>query len=320
MESSTNEIIKEIPGIIRIFEDGRIHKLQVPDIVPAGVDPSSGVNSKDVVFSLQNNVFARLYVPKTTTIIPHHKLPLLIFYHGGGFMIESAKSSLYHNFLNLVVSESNVVAVSVDYRLAPEFPLPIAYEDSWEAIKWVAEHVNGNGPEPWLNEYADLQNIFLAGDSAGGNIAHHMAIRVGSDTPAGLRFQGVILFHPYFWGKERVGKESDFLEPRLIALFNDAWAVAHPGSSGPDDPLINPGIDPKISGMGCSKMMVFIGGNDLMRERGLYYKDLVEKSGWKGDLEVVEDEGEEHVFFLFDPSCANACSLRTRICKFINNA
>ncbi|KAL7598945.1 hypothetical protein Lser_V15G24689 [Lactuca serriola] len=318
MESSTNEIIKELPGIIRIFKDGRFQKLQVPDIVPAGVDPSTGVNSKDVVFSSQNNVYARLYIPKTTTL--NHKLPLLIFYHGGGFMIESAKSSLYHNFLNLIVSEANVVAVSVDYRLAPEFPLPVAYEDSWEAIKWVAKHVNGNGPEPWLNEYVDLQNIFLAGDSAGGNIAHHMAIRVGSDTPTGLRFQGVILLHPYFWGKERVGKESDFIEPWLIGFLEDSWAVAHPESSGLDDPLINPGMDPNISGMGCSEMLVFIGGNDFFRERGLYYKEVVEKSGWKGDLQVVENEGEEHVFFLFKPSCANACTLHNRICTFINNA
>ncbi|KAI3525405.1 hypothetical protein L1887_04174 [Cichorium endivia] len=318
MESSTDEIIKEIPRFIRIFKDGRFQKLRVPNIVPAGIDPSSGVNSKDVVFSQETNIFARLYIPKPTT--PHHKLPLLIYYHGGGFVVGSADSYNYHNFLNLVVSESNVIAVSVDYRLAPEFPLPIAYEDSWEAIKWVAEHVNCNGSEPWLNEYADLQNVFLGGDSAGGNIVHHMAIRVGSDSPAGLRFQGAILLHPYFWGKERVGKESDFIKPELVANLDDLWAVIHPGSSGPDDPLINPQRDPRIAGMGCSKMFVSIGGNDFMRDRGWNYKEVIEKSGWKGKLEVAEDKGEEHVFFLANPSAANACTLRTRICTFINVA
>ncbi|KAI3716057.1 hypothetical protein L6452_23115 [Arctium lappa] len=317
--SSADEIIKEIPGLVRVFKDGRFQKFHVPDIVPAGVDPSSGVNSKDVVFSPENNLSARLYIPKTTTPPNHNKLPLLIFFHGGAFVIESAASSNYHNFLNLVVAESNVVAVSVDYRLAPEFPLPVAYEDSWEAIKWVAEHANGNGPDPWINEYADLQNIFLAGDSAGGNIAHHMAIRVGSDTLEGLRFRGAILLHPYFWGKERVGKESDSIEPGVIGNLDELWSLVHPGSSGADDPLINPGMDPKIAGMGCSKILVCVGGNDFMRERNLYYKQVIEKSVWKGELEVVEDKGEGHVFFLLNPSSPNACTLRTRICTFINN-
>ncbi|KAI3525406.1 hypothetical protein L1887_04175 [Cichorium endivia] len=264
------------------------------------------------------HISARLYIPKTPNT--DHKLPLIIFYHGGAFIIESAESSLYHNFLNLIVSESNVVAVSVDYRLAPEFPLPIAYEDSWEAIQWVAKHVNGNGPEPWLNEYADLHNVFLAGDSAGGNIAHNMAIRVGSDTPPGLQFRGAILLHPFFWGKERVGNECDGTEPDFIPHLDDLWAMVHPGSSGPDDPLINPGMDPRIAGMGCSKILVCVGGNDFIRGRGWYYKDVVQKSGWKGDLEVVEDKGEGHVFFLFNPSCENACTLRKRICTFINGA
>ncbi|CAI9286841.1 unnamed protein product [Lactuca saligna] len=316
MDTSTDEIIKEVPGLIRIFKDGRIQKLYVPNIVPAGTDPSSGVISKDVVISQEVNISARLYIPKATN--SHQKLPLLIFFHGGGFVIETTTSSMYHNFVNLVVSESNVVAVSVDYRLAPEFPLPIAYEDSWEAIKWVAEHVNGNGPEPWLNEYADLQNIFIGGDSAGGNIAHHMAIRVGSDTPSGLRFQGAILLHPYFWGKERVGDESDWIKPEMVAYLDGLWAFAHPGSSGPDDPLINPDMDPTITGMGCSKMLVCIGGNDFMRARDWNYKAVIEKSGWKGKLRVAEDKGEEHVFFLKNSSAANACTLRTRICTFIN--
>ncbi|KVH93282.1 Alpha/beta hydrolase fold-3 [Cynara cardunculus var. scolymus] len=292
--SSADEIMKEVPGLIRVFKDGRIQKFRLPILVPAGVDPSSGVNSKDVVFSPENNIFARLYIPKTTT--PNHKLPLVIFFHGGGFIIESAASSNYHNFLSLVVAESNVVVVSVDYRLAPEFPLPVAYEDSWEAIKWVAQHVNGNGPDPWLNEYADLQNIFLAGDSAGGNISHHMAIRIGSDILEGLRFRGAILLHPYFWGKERVGNESDSIEAEVIGILDDLWSLVHPGGSGSDDPLINPGMDPKIAGMGCSKILVCVGGNDFLRERNWYYKQVLEKSGWKGELEVVEDEGEGHVF------------------------
>ena len=105
----------------------------------------------------------------------------------------------------------------------------------------------------------------------------------------------------------------------MIAYLDDLWSVVDPGSSGADDPLINPGMDPRTAGMGCSKILVCVGGNDFMRERNWYYKQVIETSGWKGELEVVEDKGEGHVFFLLNPSSPNACALRTRICTFINN-
>ncbi|KAK9138033.1 hypothetical protein Sjap_008627 [Stephania japonica] len=58
-----------------------------------------------------------------------------------------------------------VVAVSVDYRLAPEHPLPIAYHDSWAALQWARSHSTGRGPgpEPWLNDHVDFDRVNLAG-------------------------------------------------------------------------------------------------------------------------------------------------------------
>nr|XP_043626907.1 probable carboxylesterase 7 [Erigeron canadensis] len=317
MDTSAEEIAMDIPNLVRVYKDGHFEKFYVPDIVPTGIDPSTGVNSKDVVYSPETNMFVRLYIPKNAT--PTRKLPLLIFFHGGGFIIESAASSLYHNFHNLLVSEANIVAVSVEYRLAPEFQLPIPYEDSWEAIKWVEKHVNGTGPEPWLNDYVDFEKVFLAGDSAGGNIAHHMSIRVGSNTLDAMRFQGAILLHPYFWGKERVGTESEWMEPTMVSYLDSIWDMVKPeGSPGMDDPLINPDLDPRIAGMGVSKMLVCVAGDDFMRERDRNYKKVIENCEWKGKLEVAEDKGEGHVFFLKNPSSKNAISLRTRVSTFIN--
>nr|XP_043625997.1 probable carboxylesterase 5 [Erigeron canadensis] len=175
--SAASDIAKDITNFIRIYKDGHFERSYVFDVVPPGIDPSTGVNSKQVVYSPETNMFARLYIPKNAT--QTRKLPLLIFFHGGAFIVESAASSLYNNFHNLVVSEANIVVVSVEYRLAPEFKLPIAYEDSWNSIKWVEKHVNGNGPESWLNDYVDFEKVFIGGDSAGGNITHHMAIQSG---------------------------------------------------------------------------------------------------------------------------------------------
>ncbi|KAI3509522.1 hypothetical protein L1887_24872 [Cichorium endivia] len=240
---SSDEIIGEIHGVIRVYKDGRFEIHSGTDVVPASIDLSSGVQSKDVVISPETNLSARLYLPKTTT----KKLPLLIYFHGGGFVIETASAPLYHNFLNLVASESNVVIVSVDYRTAPEHPLPTCFDDSWEAITWVA----GTCPDPWLNEYADFENVFFAGDSAGGTIAHHMAIRVGSENSSvSINLQGIILLHPYFWGEDRIGSEA---EHPWKSFVDQIWMFAHPGGSGLDVPLINPDKDPKVSDLGCSR-------------------------------------------------------------------
>lgn len=101
----------------------------------------------------------------------------MVYFHGGGFCVHTAFSSTYNNYLNNLVSEANIIAVSVDYRRAPKNPVPCAHDDSWTAIKWVASHVDGDGPEDWLNHYADFQRVFFAGDSSGANIAHHMGVR-----------------------------------------------------------------------------------------------------------------------------------------------
>ena len=132
-------------------------------------------------------------IPKTT-----QKLPLLIYIHGGAFCICSPFNPIYHNHLTTVVAEANVVALSVHYRLAPEHPLPIAYDDSWAVIQWAASHAKGNGTEPWLNDHADLERVSFAGDSAGANLAHNMAMRVGAGKLDGLNLNGMALIHPFF--------------------------------------------------------------------------------------------------------------------------
>ncbi|KAL7617981.1 hypothetical protein Lser_V15G03566 [Lactuca serriola] len=298
-----------------IHSDGRYERPIRNDTSPAGTDTLTGVHSKDVVISHESKVFVRIYIPKT--INPNQKLPTLIYYHGGAFVSDSAASSTYHKTLNLITTESNVIIVSVNYRLAPEYPIPIAYEDSWEAIKWVASHVRGNGQESWLNDHSDLQNVFLAGDSAGANIAHNMAIRVGLSHENVFNVSGVIMVHPYFGGEDPIGAESTKFK-RAKESMDKLWLLANPSGNGSDDPLFNPSMDPYISAFGSSKILVCVAENDIVRERGLNYKKVMETSGWKGKVELMESIGEKHIFFLFDTSCENSRFLRSRICNFIN--
>ena len=59
------------------------------------------------------------------------------------------------------MAEANVVVVSVEYRRAPKHPIPIAYDDSWAALKWVTSHTDGKGPDEWLKNHADLESVFF---------------------------------------------------------------------------------------------------------------------------------------------------------------
>ncbi|KAA8545886.1 hypothetical protein F0562_020663 [Nyssa sinensis] len=287
MASSTgDEVLFEFPNFIRVFKDGRVDRLIGNDVVPPSIHPETGVQSKDVAISPEINLTARLYIPKTTN--PDQKLPLLVYYHGGGFCIETAFSPTYHTYLNSLVAEAKVVVVSVDYRRAPEHPLPASYDDSWAALKWVASHSTGDCHDPWLNQYVDFENVFLAGDSAGANIAHNMAIRIGSEPVEGIKLVGIVLIHPYFWGKDPIGAEGADMNKR--GSVDGLWRFVNPLSSGSDDPLINPILDPRFSRLGCRKVLVCVAEKDVLRDRGWYYYEELRKNGWGGVVEMMEDK------------------------------
>ncbi|KAF3435384.1 hypothetical protein FNV43_RR22473 [Rhamnella rubrinervis] len=312
----SNEIAQDLSPLIKIYKDGRIERLAGTDIVPATLDPKTGVESTDIVICAETGISARLYLPRTAINTPQ-KLPLLVYFHGGGFCVETAFSPLYHNYLNLLASKSNIVVVSVDYRRAPEHPLPAAYDDSWAALKWVASHSEGKGPSEWLNANADLDRVFFAGDSAGGNIAHIMAIRKGlSEETVRFKLIGIVLVHPYFWGKHPIGAEANF-DSKAREWCGGFWLLACPTTSGFDDPLINPEMDPNLGRLGCERVLVCVAEKDIVKERGYYYKELLEKIGWGGTVEVMEAIGENHIFHLHNPSCDNAIAMLDKVSSFI---
>jgi acetyl esterase/lipase len=191
--------------LFRVYEDGRAERLFGTETTPPGFDAATGVTSKDVIIDGTTGVFARLYVPNIpgSDILPK-KLPILVYFHGGGLVIELASSPMYHRYLNSLVSKAGVLAVSVNYRLAPEHPIPAAYDDSWTALTWAASR-----DDPWLSRHGDAGHIFLAGDSGGANIVHNIAIMAGAPEglPPGTLLEGAIVLHPMFGGKEPVDGE-----------------------------------------------------------------------------------------------------------------
>ncbi|KAJ4844755.1 hypothetical protein Tsubulata_003452, partial [Turnera subulata] len=105
MNSKTSELAHDFSPFLRIYKDGHVERLKGIEVVPPSLDPKTRVQSKDVVYSTEANLSSRLYLPENTT--PTQKLPLLVYYHGGGFCVETAFSPCYHNHVNNLVAEAN---------------------------------------------------------------------------------------------------------------------------------------------------------------------------------------------------------------------
>ncbi|XP_042501101.1 2-hydroxyisoflavanone dehydratase-like [Macadamia integrifolia] len=327
MDSNNQEVAEEVLPFIRVYKNGRVERLKGSSFVPPSLnDPETGVSSKDIVISPESGISARLYLPKDNK----EKLPLYVYFHGGGFCVESAFSFLDHRYLNHLVSQSSIVAVSVEYRLAPEHPLPVAYDDCWAAFQWVAAHARGGGddnttivaaPETWLTTHADFDRVFVGGDSAGGNIAHNIALRAGkNDLPHGFKIYGALLVHPFFWGSQRIGSELA-ADPNRREIQESLWKLVAPFSSGIDDPMINPVAAgaPSLAEIGCSRVLVCVADGDVFRDRGKLYWEELKKSGWKGKAELFEIEGEGHAFHIYNPVCENAVVMIKRMASFLNS-
>lgn len=88
-------------------------------------------------------------------------LPILVYYHGGGWMLGSSKS--YERICKLLAHRTRCIVVSCDYRLAPEYKFPAAYNDAIACYDWVYKNAKKFG--------GNAEFISIAGDSAGGNLA-----------------------------------------------------------------------------------------------------------------------------------------------------
>lgn len=110
-------------------------------------------------------------------------LPALVYFHGGGWTIGDLDT---HDVLcRQLALGARCVVISVDYRLAPEYPFPAAVDDCFAATRYVADHADA------LN----ISAIAVGGDSAGGNLAATVALlSVGDSSISGLVFQ--LLIYP----------------------------------------------------------------------------------------------------------------------------
>nr|CAB3457264.1 unnamed protein product [Digitaria exilis] len=317
MEFHADEVLVACDAF-RIYRSGKMDRFHNPARVPAGLDPATGVTSKDVVLDETTGLSVRLFLPSRgagADCSPAKKLPVLVFFHGGAFLIESAVSPLYHGYVASLAAAAGVLAVSVEYRLAPEHPVPAAYDDAWAALQWAA-----SARDEWLAEHGDVSRLFLAGDSAGGNMVHHVLARLASfPHPDAPRIEGAILLHPWFGGNALVEGEDATRAKEMARI----WEFACPDAAGgADDPRMNPMAPgaPALESLRCERLLVCAGEKDWAAARDRAYYAAVAASAWPGSTAWLESEGEGHVFFLEKPECANAWELMDRVVKFIDGS
>ncbi|MBO0475706.1 alpha/beta hydrolase [Vagococcus sp. DIV0080] len=182
---------------------------------------------------------------------PLENAPILYFIHGGGFFAGS--TDVVAEALKLFVTTTNMIAVGVDYRLAPENPYPIGHNDCYTVLKWIGENAASFGGDP--------KNIFVGGDSAGGNLTLYCSNKNIED---GLDLvRGQLLFYPTV----NMGGVKD---------ADTEFTIDDIDMYPEHEKYIRPGIE--MFSQSTASLSDIIGTNDVMNKYLTPYMDVSEKS------------------------------------------
>ncbi|PKA60900.1 Gibberellin receptor GID1C [Apostasia shenzhenica] len=294
--------------------------------VPPNAVPVNGVVSLDILLDRQSNLLARIYCPAPATAdheLPHLALlsefqrppsadpfPVIIFFHGGSFAHSCASTAIYDTLCRrLVTLCGGAVVISVDYRRSPEYRYPCPYDDGWTALKWASS-------QPWLRSGKDAKlRVFLAGDSSGGNIAHHVTVRA---VESGIHISGNILLNPLFGGNRRTESEIKLDGKYFVALQDRDWywRAFLPEGADRDHPACNPfgphGIN--LEGLPFPKTLLVVASLDLTQDWQLGYADGLKKSGHEVRLLYRE---QATVGFYFLPNTHHYHEVMKEIREFV---
>uniref|UniRef100_A0ACD6ACG5 Uncharacterized protein n=1 Tax=Avena sativa TaxID=4498 RepID=A0ACD6ACG5_AVESA len=309
--ASVDEVKFDFTPFLIQYKSGRVQRLMGTRVVPPSLDARTGVASRDVVIDQSTGLAVRLYRPSRPG---SGRLPVLLYFHGGAFVVESAFDPVYHNYLNALAAKAGVIAVSVNYRLAPEHTLPAAYDDSWTALEWVLSSARHGSRSSWLSRHGDMSRLFVGGDSAGGNIAHNLAMRAGKQgldvdlDGSARRIKGVALLDPYFLGTH--------VDPSA----ERAWGFICAGRYGMEHPYVNPMALPADAWrrLGSARVLMTVSRQDRLGPWQRAYVDAIRGSGWDGEAQLYETPGEGHCFFLNNLASPKAAMHMATLAAFLN--
>ncbi|KAK7380172.1 hypothetical protein VNO78_32643 [Psophocarpus tetragonolobus] len=286
-------------------------------LVPPNPSILDGITSEDVTVNPDRNLSFRLFIPcsaASTAAVSAASIPVLVYFHGGAFAFFSASSVPYDALCRLYCRSLNAVVISVNYRLAPEHRYPSQYDDGFDVLKFLDE----NGAV--LPYVADVTKCFLAGDSAGGNLAHHVAVRLCKEKLQRVNIIGLVSVQPFFGGEERTKSEIQLTRVPVVSVDRTDWhwKVFLPNGFDRDHEAVNVSgpnaVD--ISGLDYPNTIVFTGGFDPLRDwQKRYYEWLID-SGKQAHL--IDYPNAIHAFYLF-PELPETSLLISQVKKFMTN-
>ncbi len=208
-------------------------------------------------------VAMRLYEPRHGTW-PH---PVLVYFHGGGWVIGDLDT---HDVVcrQLCVA-SGCAVLSVDYRLAPEYPFPAAVHDCHAAVRWLRDQGAAHG--------LDATRLALGGDSAGGNLAAVTAIamRDAGELPAQLQLLVYPATDMRAMAPSHTSNGQGFvLTSDTIAYFRRHY-IADPAAWS--DWRASPLLAADLSRL--PPALVLTAGFDPLRDEGRQYADALSAAG-----------------------------------------
>ena len=215
-------------------------------------------------------------------------LPVLVYFHGGGWVIGDLDS--HDTVCRELANGSGCAVVAVDYRMAPEHRFPAAVDDSIAAACWIARNA--------ASLALDATRLAVGGDSAGGNLAAVVALAARDDVAGAgdLKIAFQLLVYPAT--DQRRGTQSHItngegylLTRDTIAYFHDLYLVD--GSHDTDwrcSPLLHESL------ANLPPALVLTAGYDPLRDEGLAYAQRLTEEGNRATH--ICFERQIHGFFL----------------------
>lgn len=205
----------------------------------------------------------RIYTPEVDQNGP---LPVLLYFHGGGWMYSGIDA--VDRVVRLIANEARVIVISVEYRLAPEYPWPAANDDGEAAFLWARENAASFGGDP--------DCIAVGGASAGGNISMSISQRqvaAGRPTPLyQLLYYTAIDFSPHYESSKLFAQGYGF-----DMTFRDFMASMVYPAKGMAERAVKEIKSVKMEKMPAS--IIVTAGFDMLRDPGRGLARRMEKAG-----------------------------------------
>jgi acetyl esterase/lipase len=257
---------------------------------PAALMAQMRVKKQDITYSgPTGDLPARVYTPEGAGQNP---LPVIVFYHGGGWVI--ADLDTYEASAMALAKKANAIVVSAEYRHAPENKFPAAHEDAVAAYSWVLKNAQSFGGDP--------TRVAVAGESAGGNLAFHVAAAARDG-----RFQQpahMLLIYPVAGTDMTTASYKENANAKPLSKAGMEWFAKHTVRSEADlqDPRLN--IVGKADLKNLPDATVIAAEIDPLTTEGKQLADKLKAAGSAVTYQAFD--GVTHEFFGMDAVVADA--------------